>query len=267
MGNKLKEITYLTIKNLKNNEIILPEKYLNTFKNFAQGLKLDLSDKESILKDLNDESDRVNGIVNKTNENLDKFYKSTTDAQTAIKNNDHASLEKINTEIDLMKEQINSLQKQLFSDPLTGAYNRKWLTDSYLENEIFQHDGFITFIDLDKFKTINDTFGHLVGDQVLKYLVKFLEKELKKSNADIVRYAGDEFLILFNKDKTTVLNVDKTMSDVQKKLSKQKLKSSKIDEIQFSFSYGVSPFKKSEYVEDVLNRVDEMMYQNKQLNR
>lgn len=221
MGNKLKEVTYLTVKNLKNEDIILPGKYSNTFENFAKGLELNLENEKVILKDLNHDSEHVKDIINKTSANLDQFYKSTTDAQIAIQNKDEVSLDKINKEIAEMKRQINSLQKQLFSDPLTGAYNRKWFSDEYLDDDNFKNDGFITFIDLNKFKIINDTYGHLVGDQVLKYLVKFLKQELQKPGVDIVRYAGDEFLILFNKDKTSVINIDKIISDAQEKLSRQ----------------------------------------------
>lgn len=267
MGNKLKEVTYLTVKNLKNEDIILPGKYSNTFENFAKGLELNLENEKVILKDLNHDSEHVKDIINKTSANLDQFYKSTTDAQIAIQNKDEVSLDKINKEIAEMKRQINSLQKQLFSDPLTGAYNRKWFSDEYLDDDNFKNDGFITFIDLNKFKIINDTYGHLVGDQVLKYLVKFLKQELQKPGVDIVRYAGDEFLILFNKDKTSVINIDKIISDAQEKLSRQKLKSAKIDELQFSFSFGIAAFKKGDNVENILDQVDELMYKNKQENR
>lgn len=267
MSDKLKQVTYMTVKNLKNEDIILPGKYSHTFENFAKGLELDVKNEDVVLKELNHDTNYVNSIVKKTNENLDHFYKSTTDAQIAIKNKDNDSLEKINAEIAQMRKEINALQKQLFSDPLTGAYNRKWFSDEYLNEGTFQNDGFIAFLDLNKFKIINDTYGHLVGDQVLKYLVRFLKKELQKPGVDIVRYAGDEFIVLFNKEKTTVLNVDRTIFEAQDKLSRQKLKSAKIDELQFSFSFGISPFRRGDFVEDVLTTVDELMYKNKEANR
>ncbi len=267
MSDKLRQVTYLTVKNLKNEDIILPGKYSNIFETFAKDLELDVKDEKVVLKELNNDSNYVNNIVKKTNKNLNNFYKSTTDAQIAIKNNDNDTLEKITSEITQMRKEINALQKQLFSDPLTGAYNRKWFSDEYLKDDIFQHDGFIAFLDLNKFKVINDTYGHIVGDQVLKYLVKFLNKELQKPGIDIVRYAGDEFIVLFNKEKTTVLNVDKIISEAQVKLSSQKLRSAKIDELQFSFSFGISPFRKGDFVEDILTTVDELMYKNKERNR
>ena len=81
---------------------------------------------------------------------------------------------------------------------------------------------------------------------------------------DILRYAGDEFIVLFNKSKSLVLNPDKKMKETQEKLSKLVLKSSKIKKLQFSFSYGITPFKKEDNIEDILVIVDKLMYKNKE---
>lgn len=267
MSNKLKEITYLTVKDLKKHDIILPGTYSTTFEGIAKKLEVNFENENMVLKDLHQDINHVDSIVKKTNENLTSLHQSTCNAQRAIKDKDDESLKAINHELSEMQKQINFLQKELFSDPLTGAYNRKWFADYYLNDEKFQNDGFIAFLDLNKFKTINDTYGHIIGDQVLKYLVKFLQKELNHPGVDVIRYAGDEFIVLFTKGKTTVPNADRTMKDVQEKLAKQKLKSSKIKELQFSFSYGLSPFRKEQKVDEVLEIVDELMYKNKQENR
>jgi len=266
LPNLLKEVTYLTMKSLKKYDIVLPSTYSKTFEKIAIELEVDFDNVEVLLKEINQDNEQVDIVVKKTNDNLDMLHQSTTNAQKAIEINDQESLKEITSELIKMKKQINFLQKELFSDPLTGAYNRRWFSDYYLQDERFQNDGFIAFIDLDKFKRINDKYGHIIGDQVLKYLVKFLEKELVYSGIDIVRYAGDEFLLLFNKNKSTILNAEKIVTDIQEKISHQKLKSSKIKELQFSFSFGFSHFSKGDYAEDILNQVDDLMYQNKQRN-
>lgn len=264
MVNKLKEITYLTIKNLKNYDVILPSKYTSTFQNIAKKIGVDLDDKEFFLNDLNDDYEYINNIVNETSKNLDTIQESTQNAQKAIKEKDEDTLAEISRELKRMKDEIAYLQKQLYCDPLTSAYNRKWLNEEYLKEEKFKNDGFIAFLDLDRFKLINDTYGHVIGDQVLKYLVKFLKKELSFPGVDIVRYAGDEFILLFNRSKVTIPNVEKTMEEIQSKLAKQKLKSSKIDELQFSYSYGITTFKKNDSIDEILEIVDNLMYENKQ---
>lgn len=267
MSNKLKEITYLTVKDLKKQDIILPSTYSTTFEGIAKKLEVNFDNENILLKDLHQDINHVDTIVKKANENLTTLHKSTREAQKAIKDKDDESLKVINNELSKMQKQIDFLQKELFSDPLTGAYNRKWFADYYLEDDKFQNNGFIAFIDLDKFKIINDQYGHIIGDQVLKYLVKFLQKELNFPGVDIIRFAGDEFIVLFNKDKTSSLNINKIMRDTQVKLSQQKLKSSKIKELKFSFSYGLTSFKKEQDVENIIEIVDELMYKNKEEKR
>lgn len=263
MENKLKEITYLTLKQLKKENIILPSTYSKLFEENAKKLEFDLDNNSLVFKDLKQDSDSIDEVVKKTNDELNSLHDSTQKAKEAIVNNDVNTLNTINKDLEKMQQQIDFLQKELFSDALTDAYNRKWFMDNYLNDDVFIHDGFMAFLDLNNFKIINDTYGHIIGDQVLKYLVNFLQKELDFPGVDIVRYAGDEFIVLFNKDKSTILNPDKKMEKAQKKLSEQKLKSSRIKSLKFSFSYGLIPFKKGDEFEASLDKVDELMYLNK----
>lgn len=266
MSNKLKEVTYLTVKHLKNNEIILPGEYSKKFARFAKELEVDITNDDVVLKDIDQNNDKIDKIVRNTNNSLDNIHKSTTKAQVAIENKDEQTLANISKELGEMKKQINFLQRELFSDPLTKAYNRKWFTDYFLNEEKFQSDGKLAFIDLNKFKIINDTHGHLMGDQVLKYLVRFLKNELDYDGVEVIRYAGDEFILIFTSDKLN-LNISKKMIDTQKKLSEQKLKSAKVDSLQFSFSYGLVDFKTGDNLGNVLELADRLMYENKLKNR
>lgn len=267
MSEKLKEITYLTVKDLKNNEIVLPGDYSKKFAEFAKELKVDIENKQAILDELHYDNSRVENIVKSTHKNLDNIKNSTAQAKVAIVNKDEKALDSITNELNEMQKQIQFLQKELFSDSLTSAYNRKWFMDSFLENESFKEEGKLCFIDLNKFKSINDTYGHLLGDQVLKYLVKFLSKELDYEGANVVRYAGDEFMVLFTGEILSTLDIEKTMLETQTKLSKQKLKSAKVESLQFSFSFGIVDFKQGDKIENILEQADELMYENKMKNR
>ena len=267
MSQKLREITFLTIKNLKNNEIILPEDYSKVFVKIAKDLNIDLNNDNLMQKELNYSTDEINKIVDKTSKSLTEIHSSTQKAQKAILDKDDVSLSHISDDILDMQKQILFLQKELFSDSLTKAYNRKWFNDHYLKEEKLPENGKLVFLDINKFKTINDTYGHLIGDQVLKYLLKFLQKQLDYPSVHIIRYAGDEFLIIFGEEIISELNVEDKMLDVQEKLSNQKLKSAKIDNLQFSFSYGILEFKKDDNVVDILTKADKLMYENKQKNR
>ena len=150
MTTKLKEITFLTIKNLKNNEIILPGDYLKVFDQIAKELKLDLQDNLLMEKELSYSTDKINKIVEKTSKNLTQMHSSTKKAQKAILDKDDVSLSSISDEISDMQKQISFLQKELFSDTLTQAYNRKWFNDSYLKEEKFPENGKFAFLDIKK---------------------------------------------------------------------------------------------------------------------
>ncbi len=263
MSNRLKELTYLTIKHLKRREIILPEDYANTFENIAKKMDVDFSKSDVFLKDLHEDIEYVDKVVKKTNESISSLQKSTSEAQKAIEKRDIDSLNSIKIELSLMQKQIDFLQDELFSDPLTKAYNRKWFVDYFLNKNIFKNNGNIAFLDLNNFKQINDTYGHITGDQVLRYLVKFLKEELSKFGANVVRYAGDEFIVLFDREKTKPLDTKLIMQKVQNKLANQKLKSSKIKEFSFGFSFGITEFKEGQELDSILEIVDELMYKNK----
>lgn len=263
MSDKLREVTYLTVNELKEQDIVLPGKYSSIFENYAKKLEIEIDNQDVILKELHQDCEHVNKIVNKTNDNLCVLKKSTSDARTAIENKDKKSLENIYSELEKMQEQINFLQRELFSDNLTKAYNRKWFKDYYLNDGLFSSKGAIAFIDLDKFKAINDSFGHLIGDQVLRYLVKFLSTELNFDGVNIIRYAGDEFLITFDEKMTNQMDVSILLKTLQLKLSQQKLKTTKINNIQFSFSYGLVSHFHGDSLEYVLDKADELMYKNK----
>ncbi|MCF6138273.1 GGDEF domain-containing response regulator [Pseudalkalibacillus berkeleyi] len=97
------------------------------------------------------------------------------------------------------KQQIDEL---LLVDELTQVYNRKYLKQEYdkLTNYLIRYNETfcLAVLDLDKFKNVNDKYGHLVGDLVLQQFSSFLNKEARL-NDTIVRYGGEEFIILFPK--------------------------------------------------------------------
>lgn len=89
-------------------------------------------------------------------------------------------------------------------DSLSGIYNRYWL-DSYMNNCIRQYDGSffcLMMIDIDRFKDFNDTYGHLVGDEILKQTAKILLRE-KGPNATVARWGGEEFIMFGVADNKT----------------------------------------------------------------
>jgi diguanylate cyclase (GGDEF)-like protein len=94
---------------------------------------------------------------------------------------------------------IEALEQRAMTDPLTGLYNRAYLADRFLvELRRARNYGFpmsVALFDIDRFKRINDRYGHLAGDAVLRELAFFLRERTRSTDA-VVRYGGEEFAVL-----------------------------------------------------------------------
>lgn len=90
---------------------------------------------------------------------------------------------------------ITSFNKKMYVDPLTKTYNRR-----YYEEQLYGLSGIdvVAIIDIDNFKSINDSFGHPAGDAVLRKVAGVLLSNVRDTDS-VVRYGGDEFLMLFRR--------------------------------------------------------------------
>jgi len=109
--------------------------------------------------------------------------------------------ERIESE-NLIQEQANNLYKLAHYDMLTGLANRVLLTNKLLQSIAYAKDSHtqlaIMFIDINKFKHINDSLGHHTGDKILKVIAKRL-KNIVRDKDTVSRFGGDEFIILIEK--------------------------------------------------------------------
>ena len=98
--------------------------------------------------------------------------------------------------IDLHKKELARLEKKAMRDPLTGAYNKEYtklLINRYID-ENPNGAGMLLIVDIDKFKNINDTYGHIMGDNIIIEVVRQISKAFR-SNDIIGRIGGDEFVV------------------------------------------------------------------------
>ncbi|MDZ4872596.1 MAG: Serine/threonine-protein kinase PknD [Chroococcidiopsis cubana SAG 39.79] len=125
--------------------------------------------------------------------------------RSELKEREKASqLEKSLKELQIAQDRLVQVQEQLlhdaFHDPLTDLPNRAWLIER-LEQAIEMHKCYpdylyaLLFIDLDRFKVVNDSLGHLVGDELIKSVASRLKLTLRASDT-VARLGGDEFVIL-----------------------------------------------------------------------
>jgi len=102
------------------------------------------------------------------------------------------------TDIDQQKKETENLQKKAQNDSLTGLYNKgtsELLIDDFLRNEGQNKKHALLIIDIDNFKKVNDTYGHLIGDQVILHIAEKLKNTVRAT--DICgRIGGDEFIVL-----------------------------------------------------------------------
>ena len=166
--------------------------------------------------------------------------------------------------LKILNKKLNELY---LTDKLTGLYNR-FKIDKELSSQkdnIDRNDSYscgLILIDIDYFKSINDTLGHLVGDCILKDISKLLKNNLRKTDI-IGRWGGEEFLII----------LPFTSKDIAKKIA-ENLRAL-IEENNFSYkmnrkitiSIGVTEFSKSKSVEDTLLLVDNLLYKAKENGR
>jgi len=106
-------------------------------------------------------------------------------------------------ELRLTNRRLETTREELLqaaiTDPLTGCHNRRFL-EQVMDRELQRHARFglplsLLFIDIDRFKAINDSLGHEAGDRVLQYVARFLKRHIREADF-VFRYGGDEFLVL-----------------------------------------------------------------------
>ncbi|MCM3030270.1 diguanylate cyclase [Niallia sp. MER 6] len=128
----------------------------------------------------------------------------------------------IDVEEFLIRVERHLERKKIFDqsvliDELTQVYNRKFLKDSYnrfiSDMGRLNANGTIAVIDIDYFKRVNDTYGHIVGDKVLMEFAQFLKKSIRSTDT-LFRYGGEEFVILFQRaTETEIKDVLERMLD------------------------------------------------------
>ncbi len=129
---------------------------------------------------------------------------NTTYVVELIKNITKTGYFKADNYDDSFRNLFNTVSDLLHKDDLTGVYTKKFMYD-YLIKELANTSKSYSFlsvmmIDIDFFKKINDTYGHLVGDEVLKDFVKIISSCIKDENALFGRFGGEEFILISKHD-------------------------------------------------------------------
>ncbi len=158
----------------------------------------------------------------------------------------------------LLLRNLEQEREHARTDSLTGAMNTR-LFHEIAQREIdrstrYQRPFTVAFIDVDNFKTINDTFGHAFGDEVLRAITQNIQRNLRKTDI-IARVGGDEFAILL--PEIGADDARTAISKMQHRLMEEML----INKWPITFSIGVITLNAPQFtVDEILGIADKMMY-------
>ena len=173
-------------------------------------------------------------------------------------------------EVDGLRTRMETVRKESLTDALTGLANRrsfdevaqKGVDDALRENKPLS----LIISDIDHFKKFNDTYGHPIGDQVLRLVAQCLKTNVKGKDL-AARFGGEEFVVIL--PGTSLQNALAVATDIRKSVETKKIvqKSSGKDMGTVTLSLGVAQFVPGEQVADLLNRADACLYAAKRQGR
>ncbi|MGW8246522.1 MAG: diguanylate cyclase [Acidiferrobacterales bacterium] len=235
----------------------------------ARGLKSDNSMIEELPVTTHDE---LGHLANQFNSLHEQLNKTNLALQSKIESADKKLIQN-NEQLRLQSEELiminEEFRKLAITDPLTGLYNRRYF-ERAVKDELalaLRHGDkhCVLLIDIDNFKNINDTYGHLEGDRVLQKFADTLKKQLRA--ADILsRMGGEEFVVLCKRVK------EKDVLSIAEKFRKQIEKMSieiGSDTVHVTACIGVALLPKGpdDTIEEILNEADEALYYCKRTGR
>lgn len=178
------------------------------------------------------------------------------------------AIEIFSTQVDkIFFEKVAELEKLAMTDTLTGVANRLF-TNKFLEEKIqifnINRKKFsVGFIDIDFFKKFNDTYGHNVGDKVLKIVAETILSNLRADDL-VGRWGGEEFVVILQND--TLETLEKTLNKLRVLIEKSELRYEN-EPLSITVSIGGAVVFNGETKDELIKRADKLMYESKELGR
>ena len=149
-------------------------------------------------------------------------------------------------------------------DELTGLYNRREMFHFLESLPIADEHYYLCMIDIDHFKNVNDTYGHVFGDVVLRKLAEIMTGEIHSDGGELVaRYGGEEFLLVIQADQKE--KAFERLDQIRKKFTSVKWETD--PELITSFSGGMVCFAESKSYAEAISRADKLLYKAKKGGR
>ncbi len=176
-----------------------------------------------------------------------------------------SKLDEANEEMDQMRQELTLVREVAVTDALTGLLNRRAFDDilsDLVEQSTTQKNFCLAILDLDHFKKINDSFGHLTGDKVLRYTAGIMKQKVAE-NHFAARYGGEEMAVIM--PDTDLQAASRVIENIRTTLEKNRLKRKGDGESigKVTLSAGVASFKPGDSVDTLIEKADNSLYQAK----
>jgi diguanylate cyclase len=220
-----------------------------------------------------DQSDKMEQItllndIKKIKSALQHELKQICEIVDRKKDQDQRQVQQLAGQVDSLRQELEKTKAKSLTDGLTGAYNRQAfdeaLTDLMSRCRVMNNDFSMLIVDMDDFKKINDTYGHLIGDRVL---VAFCQKCRKFIRGDdvLARYGGEEFAILL--PGANLENALKKGRQICESIASARYQVSGNDQnsgsLSVTVSIGLTLFRKEDTAEAMIGRADKALYKAK----
>lgn len=176
-------------------------------------------------------------------------------------------LNQANEELEQLRQELAQTRELSYTDGLTGLLNRRAFDDK-LSELIKQASGetYLCLLDIDHFKRVNDTYGHAIGDNVIKFVASLMKKH-SEAHHHVARYGGEELSIIM--PDTSGRKAVEIAENIRQAMETSRLK--RKDNNQFldriTLSIGVAKMERGDNAEAFIVRADRALYQAKESGR
>ncbi len=203
----------------------------------------------------------ANTLNNKVMPNFLSLHEETEQLREQVSKSSNA--------VDKLKEELKKANFFAKTDELTNIPNRRGFNENIEASIRFslknQSPFALILLDLDFFKAVNDTFGHIVGDSALRYVSKLLKEETKGRDC-IARIGGEEFSIIL--PDITYDNAIRVANNIREKIASKTLSvKNQTKPLKLTLSSGVAIYRQNEDMETLFQRADEALYLAKKNGR
>jgi diguanylate cyclase len=214
---------------------------------------------QNISKNLTSITDKVTKYKETEHERFSAYEKQVLALQAKLKESEEGA-EEIKNMLSIQKSKIN--QDTLTALPNRAAYDERAIDAVHRWQRGFG-DLTLAVADIDHFKKINDTYGHIVGDKVLRKIAELFKSSIRSVDF-VARYGGEEFVFIF--EKTALKEAKKILEKLRKDVENCEL-FYRDTQVSVTVSFGLTEMGSSDTLETLFVRADEAMYKAKHSGR